>query len=44
MKCSVINPFRNIDISKVPGYDKETLEELAPSLTIALGLALRSFM
>ena len=44
IKCSIINPFRKIDISKVPGYDRETLEELAPSLTVALGLALRSFV
>jgi type IV pilus assembly protein PilM len=44
IKCSIINPFRNIDISKVQGYDEGTLEELAPSLTVALGLALRSFI
>lgn len=44
IKCSLMNPFRKIDISKVQGYDTATLNELAPSLTVALGLALRSLM
>ena len=44
IKCSVMNPFNKIDISKVQGYDAATLSDLAPSLTVALGLALRSVM
>lgn len=43
IKCSVLDPFRKIDISKVPGYPKEQLLDLAPSLSVALGLALRSY-
>ncbi|MCQ2736160.1 MAG: type IV pilus assembly protein PilM [bacterium] len=42
VKCGVLNPFRNIDISEVPGYTPEMLQELAPSLTVSVGLALRN--
>lgn len=40
--CGVLNPFKKIDISKVPGVSPDMLQELAPSLTIAVGLGLRN--
>ncbi len=42
--CGVLNPFKNVDISKVPGYTPEMLQELAPSLTVSVGLALRNIL
>lgn len=42
--CQVADPFKGIDISDVPGYTQEELREIAPSLVVATGLALRQIV
>ena len=37
----IMDPFRNISIGK--GVDLGHLEEISPSMAVAVGLALRSF-
>lgn len=44
VSCEIANPFRNIDVSDVPGYSQEQLKEIAPSLVVVIGLALRQLV
>lgn len=37
----IANPLKNLDISDVPGYSPDELKELAPSLMVVIGLAMR---
>lgn len=42
--CQVANPLKNINITGVPGYTPEELQDMAPTLQVAMGLALREFV
>lgn len=42
--CEVGNPFKNIDLSGVDGYSAEDLKEIAPTLMVVMGLALRKIV
>jgi type IV pilus assembly protein PilM len=44
VQCQIANPLKAINISNVPGYTPEELQELAPSLMVTMGLAMRSIM
>ncbi|MFP4498675.1 MAG: type IV pilus assembly protein PilM [Vulcanimicrobiota bacterium] len=41
--CGLANPLVNIDITDVPGYTPEELQEKAPTMMAVLGLALWQF-
>ncbi len=40
IQCKIANPFNRVDISNVPGYSPELLQELAPSLMVTMGICL----
>ena len=42
--CEIANPLRSIDVSEVPGYTEEELREIAPSLMVVVGLAVRQLL
>lgn len=42
--CEIANPFKNIDISDVAGYTQEELREIAPTVVVVIGLALRQIV
>ncbi|MCD4782274.1 MAG: type IV pilus assembly protein PilM [Candidatus Eremiobacteraeota bacterium] len=42
--CEVSNPFENIEITDIPGYTQEELMEIAPTLMVVVGLALRQII
>lgn len=42
LPCRIANPLRNMNLSNIPGYTPEALQELAPSLMVSLGLCLRN--
>jgi len=42
--CEIADPFKNVDISDVPGFSQEELRDFAPSLMVVVGLALRQII
>lgn len=42
--CQIADPFKNVDISDVPGFTQEELREVAPTLMVVIGLALRQIV
>ncbi len=44
VQCEIADPFKNIDISDVPGYTPEELQAMAPSLMVVVGLAVRQLV
>jgi type IV pilus assembly protein PilM len=44
VNCEVADPFKGIDISDVPGYTQEELQQAGPSLMVVTGLALREIV
>ena len=44
IQCQIANPFKNVSLSGVSGMSVEEIQELAPSLMVVMGLALRELV
>ncbi|NDD27284.1 MAG: type IV pilus assembly protein PilM [Proteobacteria bacterium] len=44
IQCHIANPFKNISVSGVSGMSAEEIQEMAPSLMVVVGLALRELV
>lgn len=44
IQCHLANPFKNISLSGVSGMSVEEIQEMAPSLMVVVGLALRDLV
>lgn len=44
IQTQIVNPVKNMVPGDVPGFTQEELDAIAPSLTVSMGLAFRSFI